>query len=79
MSLEGHSLTELENMRCRGVFLTFQASGSDRDAADGRPYQAEVVLRTGNDVGVPLLSLFLTTNNEWVMWTPQGYYDASPG
>lgn len=80
MSLEGHSLTELENMALQGRFPYVPGQrvriGMQRD---GRPYQAEVVLRTGNDVGVPLLSLFLTTNNEWVMWTPQGYYDASPG
>ncbi|RYC66871.1 caspase family protein [Spirosoma sordidisoli] len=26
----------------------------------------------------PLLSLFVGTDNEWVLWHPSGYYDASP-
>ncbi|WP_231742766.1 caspase family protein [Stieleria varia] len=25
-----------------------------------------------------LLSLFISRDNEWVLWTPEGYYDASP-
>ncbi|VFM95835.1 MAG: WD domain-containing protein, G-beta repeat-containing protein [Candidatus Kentron sp. G] len=30
--------------------------------------------------GAPLLSLFVTNDGEdWVLWSPSGYYDASPG
>jgi WD40 repeat protein len=80
VSLDGHSLTELENMALQGRFPYGPGQRvTIKMERDSRPYQAEVVLRTGNDVVQPLLSIFLTTNNEWVMWTPQGYYDASPG
>ena len=27
----------------------------------------------------PLLSLFISQNGDWIIWTPDGYYDASPG
>ncbi len=27
----------------------------------------------------PLLTLFIVDEDDWIMWTPQGYYDASPG
>jgi hypothetical protein len=29
--------------------------------------------------GEKLVSLFISENNEWIVWTPQGYYDASAG
>lgn len=29
--------------------------------------------------GEKLVSLFISENNEWIIWTPQGYYDASAG
>jgi hypothetical protein len=27
----------------------------------------------------PLLTLLMTSRQEWIIWTPEGYYDASPG
>lgn len=31
------------------------------------------------ETGEKLLSLFVAENNEWIVWTPQGYYEASAG
>jgi WD40 repeat protein len=31
------------------------------------------------DTVEPLLSLLIVDDDDWIMWTPQGYYDASPG
>ena len=31
------------------------------------------------DTGANLLSLYITNDNEWIVWTPQGYYSASAG
>ncbi len=31
------------------------------------------------DAVEPLLTLFVVDEDDWIMWTPQGYYDASPG
>ncbi|MGL1886024.1 MAG: caspase family protein [Reichenbachiella sp.] len=52
-------------------------------------YQKEDLLITGssdqtiriwnNITGENLLNLFISTENEWVIWTPQGFYEASAG
>ena len=42
------------------------------------PYRREIELTPGGDFVNPLLSLFVA-GDEWVLWTPSGYYDASPG
>lgn len=40
----------------------------------------EVELSLTGDIARPLFSLFITSDNrDWVIWTPEGYYDASPG
>jgi WD40 repeat protein len=46
---------------------------------NGQRYQVEVTLTAGSDLADPLLSLFIANDGEWVLWTPQGYYDASLG
>jgi len=47
-------------------------------ARGGQPYSVAVDLVPSGDFVIPLLSLF-TVGEEWVLWTPSGYYDASPG
>ena len=44
----------------------------------GEPYRVALELVPAGDFVTPLLSLFVA-GNEWVLWTPSGYYDASPG
>src|SRR5271166_2590627 len=44
---------------------------------NGQRYRVEVTLTAGSDLADPLLSLFMANDGEWVLWTPQGYYDAS--
>jgi WD40 repeat protein len=34
---------------------------------------------TARDRIEPVLNLFLAGPDDWILWTPQGYYDASPG
>ncbi|MGO8898011.1 MAG: caspase family protein [Isosphaeraceae bacterium] len=46
---------------------------------NGQRYQVEVTLTAGSDFVEPLLSLFMAKDGEWILWTPQGYYDASLG
>ncbi|NUQ65478.1 MAG: caspase family protein [Pirellulales bacterium] len=46
---------------------------------EDRTIQVEVELTPTRDLARPLLNLFISAQNEWVLWTPQGYYDASPG
>ncbi len=45
---------------------------------EGQTYQAAVDLVPSGDSVIPLLNLFVV-GEEWVLWTPSGYYDASPG
>ncbi len=46
-------------------------------ARNGQPYQLEVEMSATGDLVQPLLSLFVA-GDEWVLWTPSGYYDSSP-
>jgi WD40 repeat protein len=48
-------------------------------ARAGKRYEAQVELVPSGDFAEPLLSLFTTATGDWVIWTPQGYYDASLG
>ena len=80
VSLDSRNLTELDRLLMSGKFP--YAPGQRVALAmqrAGQPYQASVVLREGGDVLPPLLSLFLADEKTWIVWTPQGYYDASPG
>jgi WD40 repeat protein len=43
----------------------------------GQPYRVTIPLVATGDFTEPLLSLFMT-DEDWIIWTPQGYYDASP-
>ena len=51
---------------CAPLSITFQLE------RDGRPLEA---LTTKRDS--PVISLFLSEELEWVVWTPEGYYDTS--
>lgn len=48
-------------------------------ARGGKPYRTKGTLIAASDFIEPLISLFIDHAGEWVAWTPQGYYDASPG
>ncbi|MCA9268435.1 MAG: caspase family protein [Planctomycetales bacterium] len=43
---------------------------------DGRPVELDFRLPRGPDTVEPLLSLYVA-GDDWVLWTPAGYYDAS--
>ena len=45
----------------------------------GQPFQVQTELVPTGDFNEPLLSLFVADDGEWIVWTPQGYYDASLG
>lgn len=80
ISMDGHNLTDLENMvlEDRYHFKPGQRVSLRMQRGD-RPYEASLVLKEGFDFAQPLLSLFFANEHDWVIWTPQGYYDASPG
>jgi len=47
-------------------------------AREGQPYRVEIEMVAIGDLVTPLLNLFVA-GDEWVLWAPSGYYDASPG
>jgi WD40 repeat protein len=57
------------------------------ESADGRCFTSssrDGTIRLWNLVATgptvePVLSLFVGTGGEWIVWTPQGFYDAAPG
>lgn len=50
----------------------------DRFLQNAEPRAVRLRLVPAADHVEPLLSLFLAADGEWVMWTPDGRYDASP-
>lgn len=80
LAMDGFDKSELSRRKLSGTYywrpgqrvkLSMQRNGS--------PYEAEVTLKEGYDFSEPLLSLFIADESQWVIWTPQGYFDCSPG
>ncbi|NLX97980.1 MAG: hypothetical protein GXY83_17595 [Rhodopirellula sp.] len=80
LALDGFDKSELARRKLNGTYywrpgqrvtLSMQRGGN--------PYEAQVTLKEGYDLAEPLLNLFIADDSQWVIWTPQGYYDASPG
>lgn len=80
VSMEGLTLTELANAKLKGTY-PFQPHQkvNVKLQRGGRPLTLKVTLHEDADVVEPLLNLFITLAGKWIAWTPQGYYDASPG
>lgn len=80
VSMDGKNLTELGNERINGTYKYLPGQQvpvvMERN---GQPYQTQLTLKEGSDLVEPLLSLLVAGERDWVIWTPQGYYDASPG
>ncbi|NQT12410.1 MAG: caspase family protein, partial [Planctomycetes bacterium] len=77
-SMDGKDLTELANERLNGTYEYLPGQHVPVLFQRGELYRTELVLKEGADLVEPLLSLFFAGDDEWVIWTPQGYYDASP-
>lgn len=82
-SVDGEDLAEMyERLPFEPELFEKYADGQrvkitvDRDGAE---HAIEVKLPRGADSVEPLLSLYIARNGEWVIWTPRGHYDASPG
>lgn len=46
---------------------------------NGQAFTLDLNLSEGFDHVEPLISIYVGDRNQWIMWTPQGYYDCSPG
>lgn len=80
LAMDGKGLAELLRRRLEGTY-DYRPGQRVRVAMQrgGKPYHTELTLEEGADLVEPLLNLFVVDENDWILWTPQGYYDASPG
>ncbi|MCA9149175.1 MAG: caspase family protein, partial [Planctomycetales bacterium] len=83
MKLDGKSFYEAQERWIREAFQPFETVELQLRHSDGRDFQAQFTLQPGASHVEPLLNVLLiegdpTVEDEWVMWTPNGYYDASP-
>lgn len=79
ISMDGHDNSELQTMVLND---RYPYKPGDRVKAvyerDGRRLTFDVKLVEKADWVKPILSVFIANDGEWVVWTPQGYFDASP-
>lgn len=80
VSLDGLSLDQMYRLMLYGRFpylpgqqvpVTLERSG--------QLYTVNLPLADGFDYVEPLISVYVGDRNQWIMWTPEGYYDCSPG
>ena len=80
LSIDGKSLTEMFELMLLGTFD--YAPGSvvpvtlDRE---GRKFTYQMTMVEGYDFVEPVLNFYMGDDGQWIIWHPQGYYDASPG
>jgi WD40 repeat protein len=80
LGMDGHDLTDLIDRYAKGRWgYKPGQTVALKMARGGKPFECGVTLAPGQDLAEPLLSLFTADDGEWVLWTPQGYYDASLG
>jgi len=80
LAMDGKDLTQLAKMRLEGTYNYRPGQTVRVEMQRGeKNYQTELVLKEGADLVEPLLNFLFVDENDWIVWTPQGYYDASPG
>ncbi len=80
VSIDGHTMTDMYNLMLMGQFdyRTGQAVPMVMKRGDST-YNYEMTMVDGYDFVEPVLSIYVGDDDQWIIWTPQGYYDASPG
>jgi WD40 repeat protein len=80
VSIDELSMTEMQNLMLVGAFDYVPGDRVQvRLLRDGQSIEYEMQLDPGYDFSEPLLSVFIGDDDKWIMWSPLGYYDASPG
>ncbi|MEZ6132441.1 MAG: caspase family protein [Planctomycetaceae bacterium] len=80
LSVDGHSLDKVYelmlydrfNYRPGQVVPVVMQRGNSH-------YTYQMTMSEGFDYVEPLLNVYIGDNQQWIIWTPQGYYDCSPG
>lgn len=80
VSVDGHSLDKVYEMM---LYDRFEYKPGQTVAVvmkrGERELSYQMKLNEGFDYVEPLLNVFIGDNNQWIIWSPQGYYDCSPG
>ena len=80
VSIDGKSLTEMFDLMLLGKFDYKPGQTVPVKMKRGENvFEYEMELAAGYDFAEPILNVYLGENGQWIVWHPQGYYDASPG
>lgn len=80
LSIDGLSLTDMQNLMLEGKFDYVPGQRVPlKMQRGGEPYSYEMRMQKGYDFSEPLLNIYLGDDDSWIVWTPAGHYDASPG
>lgn len=79
-TVDGHTLDDVFQMMLYGTFAYQPGQMVPVVMKRGnQPFTYQMKLLDGFDYVEPLLNVFIGDNDQWIIWTPQGYYDCSPG
>lgn len=80
VSIDGKSLTEMFELMLLNKFdyKPGQTVPVTMKRAE-ETYQYDMTMADGYDFSEPVLSFYVGDDGQWIIWHPQGYYDASPG
>lgn len=80
VSIDGKSLTEMFELMLVGKFEYRPGDIVPVNLKRGeQTIDYNMTLNDGYDFSEPLLNFFVGDDGQWIIWNPQGYYDASPG
>lgn len=80
VALDGHSLDEMYEMMLYDRFPYQPGQTVTVTMKRGqREFRYPMKLDPGFDYVQPLLNVFIGDHNQWIIWSPEGYYDCSPG
>ena len=80
LSIDGKTLTEMYELMLVGKFEYKPGDMVPVTLKRGdRSLDYKMTLVPGYDFIEPLLSFYVGDDGQWIIWTPRGYYDASPG
>lgn len=80
VSMDGLSVTDMYNLMLQKKFKYRPGQVVPvKMKRDGREYTYNMTMADGYDFEEPTLSFYVGDDDQWIMWSPAGYYDASPG
>ncbi len=80
VSIDGKSLTEMFELMLLGKFEYKPGQVVPVKMKRGEEgFEYEMEMANGYDFSEPVLNFYMGDNGQWIIWHPQGYYDASPG